>query len=112
MSKNDSRQAKQLAEQEATRRRRTRNILIGAVVAIVVVAGIIAWASNRTETDTTAAVPAGIDSDLGVPVGAAARPSSISTKTSNAPSAKRSRTISGRRCKRSSTMATPGSSTT
>jgi protein-disulfide isomerase len=74
MSKNDSRQARQLAEQEAARRRRTRNILIGAVVAIVVVAGIIAWASNRTETDTTAAVPAGVDSGLGVPVGTASSP--------------------------------------
>jgi protein-disulfide isomerase len=74
MSKNDSRQAKRLAEKEAARRRRTRNILIGAVVAVVAVAGIIAWASNRTETDTTAAMPAGIDSDLGVPVGTASSP--------------------------------------
>jgi protein-disulfide isomerase len=61
------------AAQEAARRR-TRNIVFAVVIVVVVAIGIAVWASNRTTTDTAAAAPAGVDADLGIPVGTATSP--------------------------------------
>lgn len=72
MSTDKSTKSRRLAAYEAAKRR--RNILIAAVFAVVVVVGIVVWASNRTSTDASAAAPAGVIDDLGIPVGTAISP--------------------------------------
>lgn len=69
MTKQNSQKARQTAAREAAGRRRTRNILIIAVFAVVVIAGAAIWAANRPTSNPNASVPAGVDSDGGVPVG-------------------------------------------
>jgi protein-disulfide isomerase len=60
--------------EEAARRRRTRNIMIGVVFVIVVAVGAAVWASHKTSPDASAANPAGVLDDLGIPVGTATSP--------------------------------------
>lgn len=55
-------------------RQRTRNILFTVVIVVVLAIGIAVWAANRTTTNRDAAAPAGVDADLGVPVGTATSP--------------------------------------
>jgi protein-disulfide isomerase len=74
MTKQDSKKARQAAAQEAARRRRTRNIMIAVVFAVVVIAGVAIWAANRPASTPNANMPAGVDSDGGVPVGTATSP--------------------------------------
>jgi protein-disulfide isomerase len=75
MSNGKSAQGRQRAGGETARQpRKTQYILIGVVVLIVIAAGIAMLASRSTDTSDTAAVPAGVDEDLGIPVGAASSP--------------------------------------
>jgi protein-disulfide isomerase len=74
MSNAQSKQARRLAAQEAAKRRRTRNILIAVVFVVVVVAGIVVFVASQTPTDSSATAPAGVLSDLGIPVGTATTP--------------------------------------
>jgi protein-disulfide isomerase len=59
---------------QGARPRRTRYIMIGVVVAVVVAIGIGVLASNRTAFNADASAPAGVLDDLGVPVGTATTP--------------------------------------
>jgi protein-disulfide isomerase len=73
MTKQDDKKARQAAAQQAARRR-TRVIMILAVFAVVVIAGVAVWAAKRPQSNPSAAMPAGVNSDGGVPVGTAASP--------------------------------------
>jgi protein-disulfide isomerase len=74
MTKQDARKARQVAAQQASRRR-TRTIMIIAVFAVVVIAAVAVWAAKRPPSSNTSAnVPAGVNSDGGVPVGTATSP--------------------------------------
>jgi len=69
--------AEQRAQQQAAERRRERLLrggLIGLVFVLVAGIGIAVWASKRTPTDESVARPAGVQADLGVPVGTAEQP--------------------------------------
>jgi protein-disulfide isomerase len=74
MTKQDPKQARQIAAKEAAKRRRSRNIMIAVVFAVAVIAGAGIWAANRTPSNPSADMPAGVDSDGGVPVGTATSP--------------------------------------
>jgi protein-disulfide isomerase len=62
------------AAEAQAKRNRTRAIMIIAVFAVVVVAGVAVWAAKRPQSNPSAAMPAGVNSDGGVPVGTATSP--------------------------------------
>ncbi len=77
MSNGKSAQGRRAAGEVARSRRTTRVTLIAVVVLIVIAAGIAVLASKSDDTSgtsDTAAVPAGVEDDLGVPVGSATSP--------------------------------------
>jgi len=73
MTKQDPKKARQVATQQAASRR-TRTIMIVAVFAVVIIAGVAVWAAKRTPSNPSASMPAGVNSDGGVPVGTATSP--------------------------------------